>query len=341
MAGLQRTPPKTPRSPIGNIGQTQTRSEPDITTAVTECDYVNTKRNKHQRNNISPQGGSEDMSFLEPQELQDILVKWKTEQDNKIAELLADQNTLIAELSSNIKDIKIQNNKIQASNSEICKSNAGIVQSIEFFNKQFEDLKIEVETLRKERREQQSLIESLERKIVDLQHKARSSAIELRNIPQVSSESSTSLLKTVVGVGTAIGVRIGETELRDIYRLPGKSTASTSPRPIIAEFSTVQTKQTVLSAVRAYNKGKGKDDKLNTAAMGLSGDRHPVYISEHLPASTKKLFYQAREFANKNTYKFCWIANGNIFLRKLEGDKHILVSSEKCLTNPENLNHII
>ena len=158
------------------------------------------------------------------------------------------------------------------------------------------------------------------------------------NIPQVSDESSTSLIKTMCNIGTTVGVGIGESQLRDIYRLPGKSTTSSSPRPIIAEFTSVQTKQTLLSAVRTYNKGRGRDDKLNTAVIGMPGERRPVYISEHLPASTKKLFYQAREFAKNNTFKFCWISNGNVFLRKLEGEKQILVSSEKCLIPPENQN---
>lgn len=327
MAGVQRTPPKSSKTPVDNISQSQTRSEPDITTAVAECEYVSTQRSsKRPRKNTSPQSISAGKGSQEPQDLREIL---------------ADQTTLIAELSSDIKDIKTQNSKIQATNSEICKANAGIVQSIDFLNKQFEDLKTEVDILRRERREQQTYIESLERKIVDLQHKSRSSAIELRNIPQVNNESCTSLLKTVCDVGTAIGVSIDEKELRDIYRLPVKSTSSSSPRPIITEFSTVQTKQTFLTAVRNYNKGKGKYDKLNTAVIGLSGDPQPVYISDHLPASTKKLFFQAREFANKNKFKFCWISNGNIFLRKIEGDKQILVNSEKCFSLLDSQNLII
>ncbi|PZC82791.1 hypothetical protein B5X24_HaOG209576 [Helicoverpa armigera] len=334
MATTQRTPPKTTRSPASNIIKSQTRSEPDITTA---CDFVNKNRYKRARHGDSPEGTTvdTDTSSQEP-EIQDILDKWKKEQDARVAELLADQKKFMAQLSSDIRDIKTQNSKIQASNSEISKSNVGIVQSIEFFNKKFEDLKMEVELLRKERREQQTYIECLEQRIVDLQHKSRSSAIELRNIPQATAESSTTLTKTVCQAGAAVGVHINESELRDIYRLPNKSATSTSPRPIVAEFTTVQTKQTLLSAVRAFNKGRGKDDKLNTTVMGLSGDRLPVYISDHLPACTKKLFYQAREFAAKYSFKYCWIANGNIFLRKIDGDKQILIRSAKCLSPPVN-----
>ncbi|KAJ8704308.1 hypothetical protein PYW08_013032 [Mythimna loreyi] len=268
MAGVQRTPPNTPRTQFSNIGVAETRSEPDISTAVSECGYVNTNRSKRPRSQVSPREESDHES---PLKLELQLAKWKKEQDSSIAKQLADQTSLIAKLSSDIGDIKKQNNLIQASNAEIFKSNSGIIQSLEFFNKQFEDLKAEVETLRKERRDQQIYIENLEQKIIDLQHKSRSSGVEL---------------------------------------------------------------------LRLYNKGRGKDDKLNTSVMGMPGDRRPVYIAEHLPPSTKKLFYLAREFANKNAYKFCWISNGNIFLRKVEGDKHILVSPEKSLCLSENQNQM-
>lgn len=341
MAGLQRTPPKTPKTPIGNISQTQTRSEPDITSALSTCDFVNIQRSKRPRNDTSPQTILAEMTCQEPQDLQDILAKWKKEQDVAIADLLAGQKTLIAELCSDIRDIKNQNNKIQLSNSEICKSNAAIAESIEFLNRQFEDLKGEVDTLRKEHREQQRYIVTLEQKIIDLQYKSRSSGIELRNIPQRSTESSTNLIKTVCNLGTTVGLHIEEKELRDIYRLPRKSTSPNTPRPIIAEFCTVQTKQSLLSAVRLFNKGKGKDDKLNTSVMGIPGDCQPVYISEHLPATIKKLFYQARDYANRKSFKFCWISNGNIFLRKKEGDKQILVSSEKSLSLLESEDHTV
>lgn len=138
------------------------------------------------------------------------------------------------------------------------------------------------------------------------------------------------LINSVAKIGEAVGVPLLKSELRDIYRLPGKS-YGTSPRPIVAEFTTMPTKQAFLAAARAYNRGKGKDDILNTATIGVPGERLPVYVVEHLPTSSKKLFHLSREFAKKNGYKYCWISNGNIFLRKQEGEKQVFVKSEECL----------
>lgn len=263
----------------------------------------------------------------------------KEVQDNTIAKMLTDQNMILTKLSADIDEIKTQNAQMQLTNAEIRKANEEIVTSMGFLNNKFEDLKKEVEELRKERLELGQYIGTLEKKVQDLQRMTRSAGIEIRNLPQPSNESTTGLAKTVCNIGEAVGLHISESELRDVYRLPGKSPAtSTSPRPIIVEFTTVQKKQTLISAVRSYNKDKGKDDKMNTSIIGISGPRHPVYIADHLPLSTKKLFYQAREFAKTNGYKFCWISNENIFLRKLEGDKQILIHSEKSLHDVKNTN---
>ncbi|KAJ8734532.1 hypothetical protein PYW08_013782 [Mythimna loreyi] len=322
MAGVQRTPPKTAKTP--NISQTQ--SEPDLNAAIEESEYV-TNRNKRPRTEHSPQG---------QQGVNDSLANWKRDQDARITKLLEDQTTFMSKLFTDISEIKSQNIKIQESNAEIRKTNGDIERSISFINQQFEDLKREVEDLKKERQEQRKYVECLEKKIIDLQMKSRSSAIEIRNIPQSDMETTAALIKTVCSIGNVVGKPIPETEIRDVYRLPGKSTkdtAASTPRPIIAEFTKVQTKQDILSAVRSYNNKKSKENKINSELIGIPGNRRPVYIAEQLSSSSKKLFYLAREFAIKHNFMFCWVSNGNIFLRKQTGDKQIIINSEKCLQN--------
>ncbi|CAH1638160.1 unnamed protein product [Spodoptera littoralis] len=325
MAGVQHSPPNTPKSK-GSLGLTQTQSEPDINSAAKISDYVNVNRNKRPRQGDSPQG---ELEFGE-------LEADKNNQD--ISCTLAEQTTLMASLLRDIAEVKSQNNQIKASNAQIRETNEEIMKSMSFMNSQFEDMKKEIGELRQDRRIQQNYIENLEKKILDLQHKSRSSAIEIRNIPQENSESFTSLMKTVCKIGNVVGLPIPESDIRDIYRLPGKSISPTAPRPVIAEFTKVQTKQEIISATRLFNKGKGKEEKLNTSLIGIQGKPQPFYIAEQLPATTKKLFYQAREFAKSKAYKYCWISNGNVFLRKQEGDKQIIIHSEKCLQDLGNTN---
>ncbi|KAF9422338.1 hypothetical protein HW555_001928 [Spodoptera exigua] len=322
----------TPRSPTmkqtNNTCLSQAKSESDIANVVA-IDHVNINRNKRARRADSPQ----EPTSLSSHDLQTLLADAKDDhQDSPIAKVLTTQTALMAKLAADISVIKTQNTQIQSANSDIKKTNEEIVKSMSFINHQFEELKKEVEDLRRERREQSEYIVSLEKKIQDLQHKSRSSGIEIRNIPQASNESSTALTKTLCVLGDAVGVSVKDSDLRDVYRLPGKSSSPTSTtRPIIAEFSSVMMKDTLISAVRTFNKSREKQDKLNTGLLGISGTKHPVYVTEQLPGNTKKLYYLSREFAKSNNFKFCWVSNGNIFLRKHEGDKQLLIRSENCL----------
>lgn len=320
MTSVQRTPPKTSRTPTKNMPQTQ--FEPDINSALMCSEFVNPNRSKRRKGN-SPKS----VPVVSPQDLQNTLAVWKEDQERTMSKLLSD-----------IGEIKAQNAQIQVASAEIKQSNEDIVQSISFINNEFEELKKEVEALRKERLQQRQYIENLEKKIQDLQHQSRSSGIELRNIPAVSDESSSSLAKAVCNIGKVIGLPISEGELRDVYRLPGKpSTVAATLRPVIVELTTVQKKQTLISAVRNYNKGKDKTEKINTSHIGISGASQPIYIAEQVPSYKRTLFHQARLFAETNGFKYCWISNGNIFLRKSEGERQILIHTEKCLHEANNI----
>ncbi|KAJ8721138.1 hypothetical protein PYW08_006603 [Mythimna loreyi] len=299
MAGVQRTPPgpsNTQKYNTSQSTQSQTQPGPDTNTPIITSDYVNINRTKRARQGNSPQGATVEV---------EISSDVKNTQDDSITQTLLGQTKLMSKLLSEVSQIKTQNTQIQATNTEIRKSNEEIEKSMFYMNQNFEDLRKEVEDLRKERQEQQKYIESLEQKISDLQHRSRSSGVELRNVPQGNAENHTTLMKTVCSIGEAVGVQIPESELRDVYRLPGKSTTSDLPRPIIAEFTRVQTKQSLLSAVRLFNKDKDKDRKLNTTAIGFPGKHQPVYVAEQLPTITKKLFYQSREFAKRYNYTYC------------------------------------
>ncbi|KAJ2951377.1 hypothetical protein O0L34_g13518 [Tuta absoluta] len=245
------------------------------------------------------------------------------EENLDISNALAKQTSILSQLQADIAEIKIQNATIK-------ESNAKIEESMTFINRQYDDLKIEVQSLKKERMEQKLHIEYLENKLQDLQLRSRTSSIEVRNMPTFkNNETSENLKETVCSIGETVGLNISPNDFRDVYRLPEKSD---KPRPVVAEFTSVEIKTKLLSAVQIYNRGKkDKNDKLNTEQIGIQGARRPIYVSEQITGSTKKLFYQSRIFAKENNYTFCWISNGNIFLRKGEGDKQLLIKSEQCL----------
>lgn len=245
------------------------------------------------------------------------------EQGPSLEDSVKNQTVFMSKLLLDVAAIKNRLDEVQRTNERI---EAGM----SFMNKEFEDLKVEIELLKKERRDQKVYIENLETKVQDLQHKSRSSIVEIKNIPQNDSETTESLVKILCSIGDTVGANISHSHLRDIYRLPGKLSV---PRPVIAEFSTVDAKLKLLTAVRAYNRNKKhSDDRLNTSKLGFKDSpSKPVNVSERLPAYTKKLLYLASEFRRKYSFEYCWVSNGNIFLRKKQGEKHHLIRSEHCL----------
>lgn len=283
------------------------RKESTSTVISKESDeFVNTKRGSKNRNDSSPS-----------------LVQNPNQAYDNLQENAINQTAIMTKLLAEVAAIR---NRME----EVQKANERIEAGMSFINRDFEDFKAEIELLKKERHEQKTYIENLEAKLRDLQFKSRCSSVEIRNIPHEDSETPETLTKIVCSIQDTIGSKISKSNLRDIYRLPGKSNA---PRPVIAEFSTVDAKVKLLSAVRAYNKNKKlPDERLNTAKLGFK-DSPPkmVNVSERLPAYTKKLLYLASEFKKKNSFDFCWVSNGNIFLRKKQGDVHHLIRSEYCL----------
>lgn len=104
-----------------------------------------------------------------------------------------------------------------------------------------------------------------------------------------------------------------------------------SPIFILYTHSVIPLIYQLLSAARNFNKNHNNEGRLSSLSIGLAGEKRPIYISEHLPVSSRKLFFAAKEFAKLHKYEFCWSTNGNIFVRKSTGAKQILIKSELTL----------
>lgn len=53
-----------------------------------------------------------------------------------------------------------------------------------------------------------------------------------------------------------------------------------------------------------------------------------IFINEHLPPATKHLLWQAKQVAKTKSFKFTWVKNGNVLMKKSEGLKTVRIQSE-------------
>ncbi|CAG9117146.1 unnamed protein product [Plutella xylostella] len=319
MPRLRRSPPplaspSTVREPqLGsNMFEALGSKDSEIENKLTSPVPTNSSRTKkRQRPSDSPTSEKDQFDQLRD-ELRDLFSSWKDEQGKILQNLMAE-----------IREVKSQNQAIKTSNKEIEKS-------IDFLNSKFEDLKNQINSLEGERKECRNMLTKIENKIQDLQCSSRSAGIEIRNMPMKDKETTTDLLEIISKIGKVVALEVSPTEIRDVYRLPGKAGSN---KTIVAEFATVHKKQDVLLGIRSFNRSRRPDEKLNSTHLGLPGTKTPIYVADYLPPNYRKLAYMAREYAKNNGYKFCWISNGKIFLRRDAGSKQIPIISENCITN--------
>lgn len=240
-------------------------------------------------------------------------------------------NNSMAEIRKIITELKTEQNgkldELQATINDIRKQNAGIIESVEYLAKEYRDLKSQVEHIEKERKDNLDYIQMLENRIHFLEKIQKSSCIEIKNIPTKQKESKQDLLGIVNQVGSAINFPVQSINVRDVFRV---NTKTDDNKPIIVEFTSVLTKESVLEHCKKFN-NQHKHIKLNTSHLRISGPPRNIYISEHLTPKTRRLFFLTRDFANTYDYKYCWTAGGKVFLRKREGERSLRINSEPDL----------
>lgn len=204
--------------------------------------------------------------------------------------------------------------------------NKDISGSIDFLGKKYDAMLARIDVLEKEKFADRKYIQSLESRLEQAERSLRSSSIEVRNVPKKSGETKADLMDLVKNIGSALNVPVQKTDIRDVYRINNKS----ENQPIIAEFTSVMLKESIVGSTKVYNKTY-KTSKFSTSNLKIQGPSKPVFISECLPAKTKKLFFLAREFAKQNGYKYCWTTRGQVYLRRADGSSLVKINNESDL----------
>lgn len=76
-----------------------------------------------------------------------------------------------------------------------------------------------------------------------------------------------------------------------------------------------------------------KNSDISTEMIGQSNTPEPIYINHDLTKQNYQLFREAKQFKKENNFKYLWVSNGKILLRKSETSKTTLVRSRDDLKN--------
>ena len=215
---------------------------------------------------------------------------------------------------------------ITQQNTDIISSNAEIERTLGFLKNQIIESENKISKLEKAINNTRISIADIEEKSENMERFIRKTSIEIRGVPVVKKESKVDLLQQTSNLFKKI--KSESYEIKDVYRLPYKASATTST--LVVEFTNVFAKEEILKRTKQYN-SDNKTCRLDSSHLGFADTSSPLYFSEHLTNKSRRLLFLARDFAATENYRFCWIANGRIFLRQKEGEKYIVVKNENTL----------
>lgn len=194
--------------------------------------------------------------------------------------------------------------------------------SMTFINKQYEDIKDAmnakndlIEKLRVDNERLVLSVNDITNRLGQAEQHMRECNIELNGVPEHSSEN---LSNTVMQLARTVDCPITKDDIQKVTRIAKVNRDTNRPRAIVVKLRNVRQRDSLLVAAYKFNKNKKMQEKLNSQHLGIGGNTVPVYISEHLTPVNKQLHAAVRQKAKESSYKFVWVRDGRIYMRKDE-----------------------
>ncbi|XP_013163289.1 PREDICTED: uncharacterized protein LOC106114571 [Papilio xuthus] len=171
-------------------------------------------------------------------------------------------------------------------------------------------LKLEVEN-----RVLRSTVQDLSTRLTFVEQQSRQNNIEITGLPENKSEN---LITTVVQLKSIVSSSIKESDIVSVVRTRKTDKNSNRPRAVVVKLSSIKARDDLLASVTKFNRAN-KDGKLSSQHLGYGGTVSPVFVAEHLSPANKILHAETRKFAREKGFKFVWVRDGRILVRKHEG----------------------
>lgn len=251
------------------------------------------------------------------------------------------RNIVTEAMTEQMKDLMVQlNRSIQVSLHNELKSIRNdmleVKESLNYFSKEYEDLKREhdlsvkkIKLLEEEKDSMKVTITNLQGRLDNMEQRARQCNVEIQCVPESKHEN---LPRIVSQICKVVDCKLKEENVTNVTRIAKIDRKNPRPRSIIVEFDNFRNRDTFLAASINYNK-KNPTNKLNSTNIGISGERKAIFIVEHLSPTNKALHAAARIKAKEMKYDFVWVRKGRIFVRKNEGADPILIKNMDGLKN--------
>lgn len=157
---------------------------------------------------------------------------------------------------------------------------------------------------------------ALEQKVHDFEQSTRKHNIEIVGIEQMPDEN---VMEVVKKLGDSLEVNCDDIEWAS--RRQQRKT-SDKPATIVIGF-----KSTGTESRSSWIANRRKLAKVNSSIITSGTQKNKIYINEDLTKTTRELLWNTKTQL-KGIYKYIWVVNGRVLVKKEEGDKSVWVRSE-------------
>ncbi|KAF6205716.1 hypothetical protein GE061_019889 [Apolygus lucorum] len=158
-------------------------------------------------------------------------------------------------------------------------------------------------------------------RINEIQQQSLGNVVEISGYPQLPDEN---IMQMIIKLGDVVGYPISEHMISDCYRIR-QHRSDTRPGLLIVAFVRKIDKKGFYSA--AWSK---KD--LNIRDVGIIlGEPARIYVNNSLTPQNRKLLHACKEYKRTNSYKFMWVRDGRMFLKKDENSPRVNITSQEVL----------
>lgn len=187
-----------------------------------------------------------------------------------------------------------------------------------------------ITTLKSDNEHLRAVTEDLVKRVNHTEQLSRACNIEIQCVPEHKNEN---LYNTVTQLANTIRCPLSETDLHYCARIAKQNSKSPRPRSVLVRFSSRRLRDTFLASAIKFNR-ENPTDKLSTSHLGYGGNKKSaIYVCEHLTPQTKQLHAEARIKAKELSYRYCWVRDGKVFLRKTDNSNYIIVKDIIVLNN--------
>lgn len=242
---------------------------------------------------------------------------WKCEScPDSDEEAAAEGGEEVADLKTMLQSVMKKQDTLLSQNKDMMKK-LQKMDNLEVLVREYKEaLDVKVEQLEAENKSLRSYTEKLEERIEDLEQRSRICNIEITGLPETKGEDP---VLAAAKIGETLGIPNAREKILVAHRVP----STRSPKPLIVNLATRVDKVNWLQ--------KYKNTRLTCKQVSPSLPDTRLYLNEHLAPHNKKLLKETKDFAKEKNFKYVWVREGKVFLRKAEGHKIFKIRCESDL----------